>query len=114
MRRNSNSWILYGAALGSLLCPVALVLVAGAGHASGTEHFAPQVVSADITPTPNCPTDSPNVGNHNHGYGDIGNENVGNCVRGNGNRGNNVNGNANGPSPAATACDDGDSDDDAC
>jgi hypothetical protein len=109
MRRNSKSWILYGAALGSLLGPVALVLVAGAGHA-GTEPFAPRAVVVDITPTPNCATDSPNVGNHNTGYGDIGNENSGNCVRGNGNRGNNVNGNVNGPTPSSCPDDDGDSD----
>jgi hypothetical protein len=108
MSRTSNSRIRLWAALGSLFLPAALLIGAGASHASGHEPVAPVRPAASASPLPNCPTSSPNDGNENTGFGDLGNENSGNCDVGNGNSANNMNGNANGPgpTPSSTPCTD--------
>ena len=97
MSRISNSRVRLCAALGSLLLPAALVIAAGASHASHHERLGPAAApTATFTPPPNCPTSAASDGNENTGFGDLGNENPGNCDVGNGNTTNNVDGNANG------------------
>jgi hypothetical protein len=103
MSRNSNSRIRFWAAIASLVVPAVAVIALSASHTPAT-HLGPMDrVANTISPTPNCPTSSPNDGNENTGFGDLGNENSGSCDVGNGNSANNMDGNANGPGPTPTS-----------